>query len=143
MALSFRDWWPESARCAGLLREEQWEDDEVMRPHRLDEEALATFLTDFERHDLEQAGSGAWAMRRIDDDDPRPRCPGDRLVALLGRDLFGTVIQQVMDDPGDVRPLVCGIGVPFGAGPGDHGFSGCLLLVGPTRLGLVMIEATA
>ncbi|GAA3624889.1 hypothetical protein GCM10022419_133070 [Nonomuraea rosea] len=144
---TFRTWWCESAPCADLLREEWWEDEDITGPRRLDEETLARFLADFEEHNLGLARSGAWAMRQIGDygpeDDPRPRFPGDRLVALLGRDLFDTVTRQVTSGFSNVRPLAYGIGVPFDIGPDDYGFYGCLLLVGPAFLGLITIEAMA
>jgi hypothetical protein len=144
---AFRSWWPGSPLCADLLREEWWEDEDIANPRRLGEETLAEFLTDFELHNLEQARSGAWAMQEIGDydpdDDPQPRFPGDRLVALLGRDLFDTVTRQVMDGPSGVRPLAYGIGVPFHITPDDYGFYGCLMLTGPELVGIITIEAMA
>ncbi|MFC7830953.1 hypothetical protein [Streptomyces sp. NPDC057375] len=90
---------------------------------------------------------GAWAMEEIDDydidDDPQPRFPGDRLVALLGRDVFDTTAAQVAGAPGDGHPAAYGIGLPFEISDEDYGFYGCLLLVGPERTGIITIDAMA
>ncbi|MEU4232018.1 hypothetical protein AB0F17_47665 [Nonomuraea sp. NPDC026600] len=142
----FRSWWPKSARCTELAGEEWWDEGHVTSPHRLYEESLTRFLTDFEQHNLALAASGAWAMREIDDydaDEPQPRFPNDRLVALLGRDLFDTLTKQVANSSGNVRPLAYGIGLPFEITPEDYGFYGCLLLVGPESMGILTIEAMA
>ncbi|MDX3224782.1 hypothetical protein [Streptomyces sp. ME19-01-6] len=143
---TFRTWWPKSDHRAELVDDEWWEEDEA-ELRRLDGETLARVLTDFDEHNLEQARSGAWAMEEIDDydidDDPQPSFPGDRLVVLLGRDLFHTVTTQVAGGSGGVLPLAYGIGLPFEVSDEDYGFRACLLLVGTESVGIVTIDAAA
>ncbi|MES4901545.1 MULTISPECIES: hypothetical protein [unclassified Streptomyces] len=146
---AFRAWWPKSDRWAELADDEWWEEENEAELRRLDDETLARVLADFEAHNLEQARSGAWAMGEIDDydidDDPQPRFPGDRLVALLGRDVFDTVTAQVTGGSGSksVLPLAYGIGLPFEVSDEDYGFRACLLLVGAESVGVVTIDASA
>ncbi|ADI10651.1 hypothetical protein SBI_07531 [Streptomyces bingchenggensis BCW-1] len=143
---AFRAWWPKSDRWAELVEDEWWEEDEADL-HRLDDETLATVLTEFEDHNLEQARTGAWAMGDIDDydidDDPQPRFPGDQLVVFLGRDVFDTVTAQVADGSGGVAPPAYGIGLPVDVSDDDYGFQACLLLVGAESVGIVTIDASA
>ncbi|MGC0417850.1 hypothetical protein [Embleya sp. AB8] len=140
-----RAWWRKSDHWARLVDDEWWEEDEQLRP--LDEETLTEFLAAFQEHNVSMAGSGAWAMGEIDDydidDDSQPRFPGDRLVALLGRDVFDATAAQVAGAPGDGRPAAYGIGLPFEISDEDYGFHGCLLLVGPERTGIITIDAMA
>lgn len=140
-----RAWWRKSDHWARLVDDEWWEEDEQLR--RLDEETLAEFLAAFEEHNVSMARSGAWAMREIDDydidDDPQPRFPGDRLVAILGRDVLDTTAAQVAGAPGDGQPAAYGIGLPFEISDEGYGFHGCLLLVGPERTGIININAMA
>ncbi|MEV7230017.1 hypothetical protein AB0M79_23825 [Polymorphospora sp. NPDC051019] len=136
----FRAWWAASERWAQIA--ERW-DDEVPTP--LGRGELAHVRADFERHNLDLARSAAWAMGRIGDydpdDEPQPGFPGDRLVALLTRELFDCATERVTGDPGRGPLLAYGIGLPFEAHEDGEGFYGCLLLVEPDRVGVLLVDA--
>ncbi|WP_233515231.1 hypothetical protein, partial [Marinitenerispora sediminis] len=142
-----RAWWPESEPRERLLAAERWEEDGDGGPvpRRLDAGTLARSLADFEEHDLAQARSAAWVMGEIGDDDvdddPQPRFPGDRLVAIPGHDLVGTVTELAAAGSGGARPRAEGIGLPIEECE-DAGFRFCLLLVGAACVGAATVDAT-
>ncbi|WP_255956160.1 hypothetical protein [Streptomyces odontomachi] len=148
---AFAAWWPSTDLCAELYDEEWWE--EGTAPRRLDEGTLARVQTDFEAHNLQLAWSGAWVMGEVADDDAptehwsdtdrAPAFPGDRLVTLLGRDLFATVRAQAIGRTGDGPVAAYGIGLPFELSEEDYGVRACLLLVGAQAVGVVTIDAAA
>ncbi|MEV0397847.1 hypothetical protein [Polymorphospora rubra] len=137
---AFRAWWAASDRWARIA--ERWDDG---APTPLGRAELAHVRADFERHNLDLARSTAWAMGKIGDydpyDEPLPGFPGDRLVALLTRELFDCATEQVTGDPARGPLLAYGIGLPFEAQEDSEGFSGCLLLVEPDRVGVLLVDA--